>query len=112
MHKTITETQSRREKQLQYNEKHGITPQQIIKNTQSTLLKEQKTEPQAYIENEEMNIAADPVVQYMTKKDLEKAIAKTKKAMLEAAKKLEFLEAAQYRNELMKLEEMLLTPGT
>ncbi|MDR3338926.1 MAG: excinuclease ABC subunit UvrB [Candidatus Symbiothrix sp.] len=112
MQKTINETQNRREKQLQYNEKNGITPQQIVKNTQSTLLKEQKTEAQAYIEKEEMNIAADPVVQYMTKKDLEKTIAKTKKSMLEAAKKLEFLEAAQYRNELMKLEEMLLTPGT
>jgi len=109
MQKTIDETNRRREKQLLYNEQHGITPQQIVKNTQSTLVKSDiKTEPKAYIEKENIGIAADPVVQYMTRKDLEKLIAKTKKAMLEAAKKLEFLEAAQYRDELIKLEERLL----
>jgi len=108
MQKTIDETNRRREKQLLYNEQHGITPQQIIKNTQSTLLKPDfKVEPKAYIEKESYSIVADPVIQYMTKKDLEKLIAKTKKAMLESAKKLEFLEAAQYRDELIKLEERL-----
>jgi excinuclease ABC subunit B len=108
MQKTMDETLRRREKQLLYNEKHGITPQQIIKNTSSTLFKEYKTEPQAYLEKEiANNIAAEPVIQYMTKPELEKTIAKTKKAMLEAAGKLEFLEAAQYRDELMKLEAML-----
>jgi len=107
MQKTIDETQRRREKQLKYNEEHGITPQQIVKNTLSTLVKERKTEPQAYIEKEVVNLAADPVVQYMTKPDLEKAITRTRKLMLDAAKKLEFLEAAQYRDELLKLEEML-----
>jgi len=108
MQKTIDETNRRREKQLLYNAQHGITPQQIIKNTQSTLVKtEIKIESSAYVEKEKMNIAADPVIQYMTKKDLEKLIAKTKKAMLEAAKKLEFLDAAQYRDELIKLEEQL-----
>jgi len=108
MQKTIDETNRRREKQLLYNAEHGIIPQQIVKNTQSTLLRtELKVEPTAYIEKESTNIAADPIVQYMTKKDLEKLIAKTKKAMLEAAKKLEFLEAAQYRDELIKLEERL-----
>ena len=106
MQKTMDETQRRREKQLQYNEKHGITPQQIIKNTLSTLVKERKTEPKAYLENEVVNLAADPVVQYMTKHDLEKAITRTRKLMLDAAKKLEFLEAAQYRDELLKLEGM------
>ena len=108
MQKTIDETNRRREKQLLYNEQHGITPQQIVKNTQSTLLKADfKIEPSAYIEKENYSLVADPVIQYMTKKDLEKLIAKTKKAMLEAAKKLEFLEAAQYRDELIKLEERL-----
>lgn len=107
MQKTIDETQRRREKQLLYNEKHGITPQQIIKNTSSTLLKEYKPEPQTCPEKEDINIAADPTVQYMTKSDLEKTVAKTKKAMMDAARKLEFLEAAQYRDELMKLEAML-----
>ncbi|MDR1783317.1 MAG: excinuclease ABC subunit UvrB [Dysgonamonadaceae bacterium] len=108
MQKTIDETQRRREKQLRYNEEHGITPQQIVKNIQtSTLLKGRNVEPQAYIEPEEINIAAEPVVKYMSKKDIEKAIANTRRLMLEAAKKLEFLEAAQYRDELMKLEKML-----
>lgn len=107
MQKTIDETQRRREKQLLYNEKHGITPQQIIKNTSSTLLKEYNPEPQPHPEKEDINIAADPAVQYMTKNDLEKTVAKTKKAMMDAARKLEFLEAAQYRDELMKLEAML-----
>jgi len=107
MQKTMDETQRRREKQLLYNEKHGITPQQIVKNTLSTLVKERKTEPQAYIEKEVVNLAADPVVQYMTKPDLEKAITRTRKLMLDAAKKLEFLEAAQYRDELLKLEAMM-----
>ena len=108
MQKTIDETNRRREKQLLYNEQHGITPQQIVKSTQSSLVKtEFKTEPEAYIEKDSFNIAAEPVVKYMTKKDLEKLIAKTKKAMLDAAKKMEFLEAAQYRDELMKLEEKL-----
>jgi excinuclease ABC subunit B len=108
MQKTIDETDRRREKQLIYNEKHNIIPQQIIKNTQSSLVKSDfKTEPHAYVEKENIHIAAEPVVQYMTSKDLEKLIAKTRKAMMEAAKKLEFLEAAQYRDELIKLEEML-----
>jgi len=108
MQKTIDETNRRREKQLLYNEQHGITPQQIVKNTQSTLLKADfKAEPAAYVEKESSSIAADPVVQYMSRTDLEKLIAKTRKAMLEAAKNLEFLEAAQYRDELIKLEERL-----
>ena len=108
MQKTIDETNRRREKQLLYNARHGITPQQIVKNTQSSLLRtDLKTEPKAYVEKSFTNIAADPVIQYMTKKDLEKLVDKTKKAMMEAAKKLEFLDAAQYRDELIKLEERL-----
>ena len=108
MQKTIDETDRRREKQLLYNEQNGITPQQIVKNIQSSsLLKSDfKIEANAYIEKESVNIAADPVIQYMTKKDLDKLIAKTRKAMLEASKNLEFLEAAQYRDELIKLEAL------
>ena len=60
-----------------------------------------------YVEPEPLNIAADPVVQYMTPKALEKTIERTRKQMIEAAKKLEFIEAAQYRDELIKLEQRL-----
>jgi excinuclease ABC subunit B len=105
MAKTIAETDRRREKQLAYNELHGITPQAIIKGERSAL---GKGEPHAYIEpDDRATIAADPVVQHMSKSALEKAIAKTKKAMFEAAKNLEFLEAARLRDEMMRLEQLL-----
>jgi len=105
MAKTISETTRRREKQLAYNELHGITPTAIIKGERNSF---SKAEPTAYIEPENTpGIAADPVVQYMSKPALEKTIAKTRKAMHEAAKKLEFIEAAQLRDELIKLEDIL-----
>jgi excinuclease ABC subunit B len=110
MAKTISETNRRREKQLAYNELHGITPTQIFKGERSSF---SKVEPNAYIEPEFRNsIAADPVVQFMSKPALEKAIAKTKKAMQEAAKKLDFLEAAQLRDEMIKLEDLLKTKNS
>ncbi|MGB4413697.1 MAG: excinuclease ABC subunit UvrB [Paludibacter sp.] len=105
MEKTISETNRRREKQLAYNELHGITPTAITKGERNSF---SKMEPDAYIEPDlSQAIAADPVVQYMSKPALEKAIAKTKKAMQEAAKRLEFLEAAQLRDELIKLDDLL-----
>jgi len=105
MAKTISETNRRREKQMAYNVLHGITPTAIIKGERNSF---SKIEPTAYIEPElSQSIAADPVVQYMTKTALEKAISKTKKTMQDAAKRLEFLEAAQLRDELIKLEDML-----
>ena len=107
MSKTINETNRRREKQLAYNEAHGITPTAITKGERNSF---SKVEPNAYVEpDSSRSLAADPVVQYMSKPALEKAIAKTKKAMQDAAKKLEFIEAAQLRDELIKLENILKT---
>ena len=65
-----------------------------------------KKDKEYYIEPEELDVAADPVVQYMTKRQLQKAIEKTKKSMLTASKNMDFLEAAQLRNELFKLQEL------
>ena len=114
MKKTIDETNRRREKQLAYNEANGITPKQIKKAYSNALLsataeKEEVNSKvsKAYIEPEKLNIAADPIVQYMTKPQMEKAIERTRKQMQEAAKKLEFIEAAQYRDELLRLEDIL-----
>lgn len=109
MQQTIDETNRRREKQLAYNERHGITPKQIVKNTVSVLgggRLQTATETYACVEPEP-SLVADPVVQYMTRPQLEKAIAQARKQMTEAAKKLDFLEAAQYRDEMLKLQDML-----
>lgn len=109
MQQTIDETNRRREKQLAYNERHGITPKQIVKNTVSVLgggRLQTATETYAYVEPEP-SLVADPIVQYMTRPQLEKAIAQARKQMTEAAKKLDFLEAAQYRDEMLKLQDML-----
>ena len=110
---TIDETNRRREKQLAYNEANGITPQQIKKARNLSVFGNAKEadellkERHAYVEPSTPNIAADPVVQYMSKAQMEKSIERTRKLMQEAAKKLEFIEAAQYRDELLKLEDLM-----
>ena len=128
MQKTIDETARRRQIQLRYNEEHGIVPQQIRKDIKGSLASLSQsadgqpvaaasssssstgTKPkqyQPYIEPDTYAYAADPIVKRMTKKQLEKSITDTTLLMKEAAKNLEFLQAAQYRDEIVRLQDLL-----
>jgi len=111
MQQTIDETNRRREKQLSYNEKHNITPQQIQKAVRSVMADYKEKighySPKTYTEPQEVDAAADPVVQYMSKNALEKAIEKNKKAMEKAASELNFKEAARLRDEMYELQGIL-----
>jgi excinuclease ABC subunit B len=109
MKQTIDETNRRREKQLQYNQKMGITPTQIVKKTGGILsgMNKKHAVPKAYIENESPDIAADPVVKFMNREALEKAIEKTRKSMEKAASDLDFIEAARFRDEMAELQKLL-----
>lgn len=113
MRLTIEETNRRREKQIRYNEAHGITPTQIRKDRKMTDLinanADAHAEKRAYIEPEKPTLAADPIVEYMTREQLEKSIERTRRQMQEAAKKLDFVAAAQFRDEMLRMEEMLRT---
>ncbi len=109
MQSTIDETNRRREKQLAYNEQHGITPQQIRRARHAVLLDnaaavETPAEPHAYVEP--VSAGADPVIQYMTKPQLEKSMERTRKLLQEAAKKRDFMTAAPNRDALLKLEDI------
>jgi excinuclease ABC subunit B len=109
MEKTINETNRRREKQLRYNEKHNITPQQIIKAA-SNIMKEVRLktgESRPYREPEKIDIAADPVVKYMNREALEKAIEKSRLSMEKSASELNFIEAARYRDEMYAYQKLL-----
>jgi excinuclease ABC subunit B len=109
MQETINETNRRREKQLKYNEKMGITPAQIFKKTGAILsgLSRKGVAFKAYIEPERPDIAADPVIRYMNRDALEKAIEKTRKNMEKAASELDFIQAARFRDELADLQKLL-----
>ena len=112
MQKTIDETNRRREKQLNYNEKNGIVPTQVIRSKTSILPGEKKVQnvpSKAYGGPSEATLAADPVVAYMDASALEKAIKNTEAAMHKAAKELDFIEAARCRDEVAKLKDILLT---
>ncbi len=109
MQMTIDETNRRREKQMKYNEEHGITPTQIKRARSSALSREyvSTAEARAYVEPDYGSLAAEPLTEYTTRDDLKAKIEQTRQAMRAAAKKLEFLEAAQLRDRLIMLEEML-----
>jgi excinuclease ABC subunit B len=105
MRKTIDETNRRREKQLAYNEKFGMVPTAIIKS-KKPIMSGSVLQPGAYAEPDKISIAADPVVQYMTKDALSKTIENVKSKMKKAAKELDFIEAARFRDEMYELEKL------
>lgn len=113
MQRTIDETSRRRSIQMKYNEDHNIKPQQIKKEIKQTLSKEkaQTTRPtityKPYVESEEPAFAADPIIIKMTKEQLEKCIERTTSLMKEAAEQLDFIQAAQYRDEVIRLQKDL-----
>lgn len=111
MRRTIDETNRRREKQLKYNEENHITPQQIQKaRTMTNLIQIQEAtgERRAYVETEMKSAAvADPIVLMMTNEQLEKSIETTRKRMQEAARKMDFIEAAALRDEMLRMQAEL-----
>ena len=118
MQRTIDETMRRRTIQLKYNEEHGITPQQIQKSIKGSLTSATASESstskkstgyasQVYIEPDASAFAADPIVRKMSTAELKKSIENTEALMKQAAKNLDFMQAAQYRDEMLRLQAML-----
>ena len=105
MQRTIDETNYRREKQMNYNTEHGITPQALKKNLDSALAK--NSIATNYQEKEAARLAAEPELEYMSKDKLEKLVREKRKAMEKAAKDLDFMEAARLRDEIKTLQERI-----
>jgi excinuclease ABC subunit B len=111
MQRMMDETNRRREKQTAFNTANNITPTQIVKSTheimgQTAAADGNRKVPAAYVEKERVDVAADPVIQYLSKEKLQKVITKTGKAMEEAVKALDFIEAARLRDELLALQKI------
>lgn len=115
MEKTISETNRRRDIQIAYNLENGIVPKTVGKSREAILeqtsvldfsQKASDNKAKAYVENAEISIAADPIVQYMGKAELQRAIDNTRKDMQKAAKDMDFLQAAKLRDEMFALEKM------
>ena len=112
MQRTMDETNRRRQKQMRYNEENGITPTQIKKNISNALALEKRDSDskstKMYSEDTVVQaIACDPIIEYMSAEQLKKSIERTRRLMEKAAEKMEFIEAAQYRDEMFKLMEIL-----
>jgi excinuclease ABC subunit B len=111
MQSTMDETNRRRAKQIAYNEEHGLTPTALNKGIDMMIQSHASVRGKSYKSTEEMQmelgVAADPVIAYMSKEQLEKAILETKKNMERSAKELDFMQAAQFRDELFALQEKL-----
>lgn len=112
MQRTIDETNRRRVIQMEYNVKHNITPRTVRKSkdeimSKNTILDIRGNEPKYYIEPETPSLAADPVIEYMTRDQLEKTIKATEQKMKKAAKDLDFISAAQFRDEVFALKKKL-----
>jgi len=112
MQLTMDETNRRREKQVNYNMEHGITPKTVGKSREAIIEQTSVMDfvggvQKAYVEADSISMAADPIVQYMTKPDLKKAIENTRKEMVTAAKDMDFLLAAKLRDEMFALEKMM-----
>ena len=110
MQETIDETNRRRMKQLRYNEEHHITPKQVQKSLKSSLSRDDRPDVKELKlatgdKQTSIGMAADPIVERMTRPQIEKLIAETTKRMKEAAKQLDFLQAAQYRDEIIRLQK-------
>ncbi len=110
MEKAIDETRRRRSIQIAYNMEHGITPRTILKSKEAIIGQTSVADvkgKRAYVEPEKVNVAADPVVAYMSRPQLQKLLQETQRKMEQAAKDMDFLEAARFRDEFLQLKERL-----